>query len=167
MVNSSTGFLQFREKNYYSPKEKTALSKYRFICEDKDSPVYYILDNEKYRFSTILCYEFTDIVSRASMKSEVEILVVPQLNRDTNYFSAIVESTARDLHCFVVQANTSSYGDSRITAPYKTELKNLLQVKGGDSDVVMISALNIKELKNAQACYEYKFRYNDKLLLEV
>ena len=64
------------------------------------------------------------------MKSKIELLFVPQLNKDTNYFSAIVESTSRDLHCFVIQANTSAYGDSRITAPYKTEEKNILQIKG-------------------------------------
>lgn len=149
----STGFLQFREKNFYAPKEKIELSKCGFICKDNDTPVYYIIDNGKYRFSTILCYEFTDIASRANLKAKIEVLLVPQLNKDTNYFSAIVESTTRDLHCFVVQANTSSYGDSRITAPYKTEYKNILQVKGGDNDIVMIAQLNIEDLKKVQMSY--------------
>lgn len=148
-----TGFLQFREKNFYAPKEKIELSKYGFSCEDNDIPIYYIVDNGKYRFSTILCYEFTDISSRGSMKSQIEVLFVPQLNKDTNYFSAIVEATTRDLHCFVVQANTSSYGDSRVTAPYKTQYKNILQVKGGDNDVVMISQLDIPGLKKSQSTY--------------
>ncbi len=149
----STGFLQFREKNFYAPKEKIEIAKHGFSCKDNDIPVYYIIDNGKYRFSAILCYEFTDITSRASMKSEIEILFVPQLNKDTNYFSSIVEATSRDLHCFVVQANTSSYGDSRVTAPYKTESKNVLQVKGGDNDVVMVSKLEILNLKKTQNSY--------------
>jgi len=53
-----------------------------------------------------------------------------------------------------VQANTSSYGDSRVTAPYKTQLKNILQVKGGDNDVVMISQLDILNLIKAQSTYQ-------------
>lgn len=41
------------------------------------------------------------------MKTNIDMLFIPQLNRDTNYFASIVESAARDLHCFVIQANTS------------------------------------------------------------
>lgn len=149
----STGFVQMREKNFYAPKEKIELSKRGFFCKDLQPPVYYIFDNGKFRFSTILCYEFTDIESRTSMKAKVETLFVPQLNRDTNYFSAIVESTTRDLHCFVVQANTSSYGDSRVTAPYKTQYKNILQVKGGENDVVMIANLDISSMRKARKKY--------------
>jgi len=148
-----TGFIQFREKNFYAPKERIELSKHGFSCKDADIPIYYIIDNGKYRFSTILCYEFTDIASRASMKSKTEVIFVPQLNKDTNYFSAIVEATTRDLHCFVVQANTSSYGDSRVTAPYKTQCKNIMQVKGGDNDIVMVSQLDIQGLKKARRSY--------------
>lgn len=168
------GLLLFREKNFYAPDEIIELSKINHICMDKGTPFYYRVSNGKYTYSTILCYEFTDITSRAAMKSKIELLFVPQLNKDTNYFSAIVESTARDLHCFVIQANTSAYGDSRITAPYKTESKNILQIKGGETDVVMIATLNIEELiekrknyrqeiyKVASYCYKCK-RSSDKL----
>lgn len=144
--NFANGFMLFREKNFYAPAEIIELSKIKYYCKDKETPFYYRVNNGKYTYSTILCYEFTDITSRATMKSKIELLFVPQLNKDTNYFSAIVESTARDLHCFVVQANTSAYGDSRITGPYKTESKNILQIKGGESDVVMIATLNIENL---------------------
>ena len=148
------GFMLFREKNFYAPDEIIELSKFNHTCKDHDVPFYYRLNNGKYKYSTILCYEFTDINSRAAMKSKIELLFVPQLNKDTNYFSAIVESTARDLHCFVVQANTSAYGDSRITAPYKTEVKNILQIKGGDTDVVMIATLNVDELISKRKSYQ-------------
>lgn len=120
------GFMLFREKNFYAPQEIIELSKLKCICTDKNVPLYFRVNNGHFAYSTILCYEFTDISSRAAMKSKIELLFVPQLNKDTNYFSAIVEATARDLHCFVIQANTSQYGDSRITAPYKSESKNIL-----------------------------------------
>lgn len=147
------GLLLFREKNFYAPEEIIKLSKIKYVCKDRENPFYYIVNNGKYSFSTILCYEFTDIISRAAMKSKIEMLFVPQLNKDTNYFSAIVESTARDLHCFVVQSNTSKYGDSRITAPYKTESKNILQIKGGESDVVMVAKLNMEQLISTRREY--------------
>lgn len=154
----NNGFVLFREKNFYAPDEIIELSKINYMCKNQNIPFYYRVDNGKYKYSTILCYEFTDITSRAAMKSKVELLFVPQLNRDTNYFSAIVESTARDLHCFVVQANTSKYGDSRITAPYKTESKNILQVKGGETDVVMIATLNVDELISKRKVYEAEIK---------
>lgn len=147
------GFMLFREKNFYAPQEVIELSKIKCICMDKNIPLYFRVSNGYFAYSTILCYEFTDISSRAAMKSKIELLFVPQLNKDTNYFSAIVESTARDLHCFVIQANTSQYGDSRITAPYKSESKNILQIKGGETDVVMIATLNVDELKNKRKTY--------------
>ena len=148
------GFMLFREKNFYAPDEIIELSKIKHICENQVVPSYFRVNNGRYSYSTILCYEFTDITSRAAMKSKIELLFVPQLNKDTNYFSAIVESTARDLHCFVVQANTSAYGDSRITAPYKTESKNILQIKGGETDVVMIATLDIDELFEKRKNYK-------------
>ena len=163
------GFMLFRQKNFYAPDEVIELSKIDHICKDHEVPFYYRIGNGKYTYSTILCYEFTDIMSRAVMKSKIELLFVPQLNKDTNYFSSIVESTARDLHCFVVQANTSAFGDSRITAPYKTEAKNILQIKGGETDVVMIATLNVNELiakrkgyiseikRVASRCYKCKY----------
>ena len=79
--------------------------------QDQITPFYYIFKNCDVAFSTILCYEFTDIASRLIMKGNIDILFVPQLNKDTNYFASIVESAARDLHCFVIQANTAIYGD--------------------------------------------------------
>lgn len=176
------GFMLFREKNFYAPDEIIELSKIRHKCRNQNVPHYYIVGNGKYTYSTILCYEFTDINSRAAMKSKIELLFVPQLNKDTNYFSSIVESTARDLHCFVIQANTSAYGDSRITAPYKTEEKNILQIKGGETDVVMIATLDVNDLlakrksyhneinQVANKCYKCKnfykkYRYNQKCKL--
>lgn len=155
-----SGFLLFREKNFYAPNEKIELSKSDYTCLDENVPIYFIVNNGKYRYSTILCYEFTDITSRANMKSQIEAVFVPQLNRDTNYFSAIVECSARDLHCFVVQANTSEYGDSRITGPYKTQFKNILQIKGGDTDVVMISKLDIDKLIQKRDTYTFNLNQN-------
>ncbi len=150
--------LFFREKNYYAPEERIYISKLGFSCVDNTNPFYYIISTYNITFSSILCYEFTDIESRASLKAKIDALFVPQLNRDTNYFSSIVESTSRDLHCFIVQANTSYYGDSRITAPFKTDYKNIVQIKGGINDVVIVSEVNIAQLRSFQKNYDNKFQ---------
>ena len=144
----------FREKNFYAPEEKECLYKLGYHISDPVRPLYYVVNANGIRYSTILCFEFTDILSRSSLKGKVDALFVPQLNRDTNYFSSIVESTSRDLHCFIVQANTSKYGDSRITGPYDTIHKNIVQIKGGINDVVIIGELKFDEVKRARKEYE-------------
>lgn len=144
----------FREKNFYAPDEKLELAALGFKCEDPPVKEYYILGNSSIKYSTILCFEFTDIFSRAIMKGSLDFLCVPQLNRDTTYFSSIVEATSRDLHTFIIQANTSVYGDSRITGPYKTDYKDILKFKGGENDTVIIGKLSLKELKNFRNNYQ-------------
>lgn len=144
----------FREKNFYAPEEKECLYKLGYHIANPAQPIYYVVHANGVRYSSILCFEFTDIYSRASLKSKVDALFVPQLNKDTNYFSSIVESTSRDLHCFIVQANTSKYGDSRITGPYDTIHKNIVQVKGGINDVVIIGELEFLKVKKARNQYK-------------
>lgn len=146
--------LMFREKNYYAPAEKVFLSKLGYKSEDNEAPEYFIVDNGKFKFGTILCFEFTDIESRASLKSQINILFVPQFNKDTHYFSSLVESTARDLHCLVIQANTSKYGDSRVTGPYSSDYKNIMQIKGGNNDIVIVSKVDIGKLIESGHDYE-------------
>lgn len=143
----------FREKNYYAPEEKMYLNRLGYSVQDQDIPSYFVVRANQMDYSSILCYEFTDINSRAILKSQIDVLFVPQLNRDTNYFSSIVEATARDLHCFIVQANTSTYGDSRITGPYDTIHKNVVQIKGGINDIVIVGKIELDNLKRFRVAY--------------
>ncbi len=149
-----SAILCFREKLYYAPEERKLLARLGYRSSDCKNPFYYIFSEPSFSFSTILCFEFTDICSRATLKGKIDALFVPQLNRDTNYFSSIVSATSRDLHCFIIQTNTSIYGDSRITGPFKTELKNILQIKGGTNDVVILGEINIYRLRARQEDYE-------------
>ena len=137
----------YREKNFYAPAEKLRLSQLGYIVEDHMPPVYSIIKYGSVAYSVFLCYEFVDIYSRAAMKAKIDLFFIPQFNKDTRYFSSIVESTARDLHCFVIQANTSIYGDSRITGPYNTDNKNIVQVKGGNNDLLIIGEVNIRDVQ--------------------
>ena len=82
-------------------------------------------------------------------------------NQDTNYFANIIESLSRDLHCYCVQANMSEYGDSRITQPTKTEKKDIVKIKGGDNDTVIVGTIDIHSLREFQI-KEYNLQKEDK-----
>lgn len=137
-----------REKNDYAPFEKELLALKGFRCMDKEMPLYSIVNCNGVRFGTFLCYEFTDILARGLYKDKADILFIPENNKDTTYFSNIIETTSRDLHTFVVQSNTSIYGDSRITGPYSRDQRNIVQIKGGDNDTLIIGTINIKAVKD-------------------
>ena len=142
-----------REKSHYAPAEILGLAKHRFECQDPVHPTTHLIKWKNLNYSDMLCYELTNIEYRYELRQNIELLIVPELNHDTEYFSNIVESTARDLHCFVVQANTSKYGDSRITGPYNSMFKDLIQVKGGENDVLLMGSIDLDELRqNRNTC---------------
>ena len=139
-----------REKNNYAPLEKLLLPTKGFKVEDRTLPIYTCFEDGGVRFGLFLCYEFTDICARALFKDEVDIIFIPEINHDTTYFSNIIESMSRDLHVFMVQSNTSIYGDSRITGPYSRDQRNIVQIKGGDNDSLIVGTINIKEVIDAR-----------------
>lgn len=139
----------FRTKNYYSPSEKEMIAGYRLKIPLTEK----VYEHDHWRgvyFSTYNCYELTNVEDRGIFKSEVDFLVATEWNKDTNYFSDIVGSWSRDLHCYFVQVNTSQYGDSKILSPSKQENKNILSVKGGKFDIVLVHDIDIKNLRDFQ-----------------
>lgn len=140
-----------REKNNYAPLEKQLLATEGYSVIDKDTPVYTCIDDGSVRFGLLLCYEFTDICARGLFKDKADILFIPENNSDTTYFSNIVETMTRDVHAFMVQSNTSNYGDSRISGPYSRDQRNVVQIKGGDNDGLIIGTINIQEVINYRA----------------
>jgi hypothetical protein len=81
---------------------------------------------------------------------EADMVVAVECNKDTHYFGSIVESLTRDLHCYFVQVNTSEYGDSRISQPTKREKQNILTVKGGINQTVLIGEVDFQSLRKFQ-----------------
>jgi len=145
--------LSIRCKNHYSPFEKKELN--RAHHEIPDEPIKYDLFRWRgCQFSVYNCYELADIEDRSIFKSELDFLVACVLNRDINYFSSIVESVVKDLHCFVVQVNCSEYGDSRIVQPTERKRMNILRVSGGENNTILTSKLDIKKIRNFQ-CLDY------------
>lgn len=143
----------FREKNYYAPAEVIELAREHIDCVDPENKTTHYISWNGLRYSSLMCYELTNIEYRYQMRGLVDLLVVPELNKDTNYFANIVESTTRDLHSFVVQVNTSKYGDSRITGPYNTLFKDIIKLKGGEDNMLLTGSIDVMELEQNRNSY--------------
>lgn len=102
-------------------------------------------------FSVLICSDLTNISHRHSLRGHVDALFALEWNKDIDTFASLVESTASDMHAYVVQVNNRSYGDSRIRAPAKeTYHRDLVQVKGGTSDYYVMGQLDVEALRNEQ-----------------
>lgn len=139
-----------REKNNYAPLEKKLLATKGYEIKDRKVPIYTCIDDGQVRFGVFLCYEFTDICARALFKDEVDMMFIPENNSDTTYFSNIIETMTRDIHAIMVQSNTSHYGDSRISGPYSRDQRNIVQIKGGDNDSLIIGTINIEDIRKSR-----------------
>lgn len=160
--NYSNAFLYIRDKNDYSPIEFEELAKHGWYCQNRPIAEYQIFNWKGIRLSTMVCFELTDIMARALLKAKCDFIAAPVFNPDTTYFSNIIDSSARDLHAFIVQANTSHFGDSRVTGPYDRDSKDVFKIKGGDNDHVVIGTIDFEKFKLFQLNYHEDFK--DRLL---
>lgn len=146
--NAKNAYITFHLKRYYSPKEKLFINGYSLTEVEGKNYELYRWHNSY--FSLYCCYELTSIVERSLFHSMVDFLVAIEWNKDIHYFSNIIESLSRDLHCYCIQVNSSDYGDSRIVKPARTEEKDIIQTKGGENSTVLIGEIDIKLLRDFQ-----------------
>ncbi|TDO94101.1 reverse transcriptase (RNA-dependent DNA polymerase) [Halanaerobium saccharolyticum] len=139
-----------RIKNHYSPAEKEQLTGNHLELPEQNFWHYDKFIWRDVHFACYNCYELTDIVHRSIFKSEVDLLIASVYNRDVNYFSNIVESVSRDVHCYFIQVNSSNYGDTRVTQPSKTEVKDIMRFKGGENPAILATSIDIIKLRNFQ-----------------
>ena len=140
----------FRLKNHYAPVEEHLISQNHLTVPKPTISRYDIFNWKNIYFSVFYCFELADLEHRSLLRSKIDLLVALEWNKDTPYFSNIIESSARDLHCYVAQVNTSQFGDTRLTQPTETERKDLLRLKGGTNDAILVSKLNITKMREFQ-----------------
>lgn len=150
-------FNLYTRKNDYSPIEIKELSKIGKKSENLKNPEYQVFKWGGLNIASLVCFELTDVSARALLKGMCDVLTVSVFNPDTTYFSKIISSTSRDLHCFIAQSNTSLYGDSRITGPYDRDSKDIVRLKGGENDNVIIGSINLSKYRNFQHNYLNNF----------
>jgi hypothetical protein len=150
-----------RVKNHYAPSEIEGIEGYHHIVPKIDKSIYHLIKWRNIYFTTFNCFELTAILERGMFRSLIDVLFVCEFNADVNYYSNLVESTSRDLHCYLIQSNSADYGDSRITQPTKTVKKDILRIKGGINPTVLIENINIESLRKFQY-KRWNLQLNDK-----
>ncbi len=110
-----------------------------------------VYTHRNFCFSALICSDLTNLSHRNSLRGHVDALFGLEWNPDTKTFSALVESTANDLHAYVVQVNNRRYGDSRIRSPAKEDFRrDTVQVKGGVVDYYVIGEIDYLQLRKEQ-----------------
>lgn len=151
-------FITFHLKTHYAPIEQEQICGYG-LKEVRGSNYELYIWNDCY-FPVYCCYELASISDRSLFMSYADMLVAVEWNRDINYYSNILESLSRDIHCYCVQVNSSYYGDSRITKPSKTEDKDIIRTKGGRNSTILVDEIDIKTLRDFQI-KEYNLQQHD------
>lgn len=139
-----------RLKRFYSPAEKFILENEHLVVPKAKISRYHLFRWRGASFAIYNCFELASIEDRSIFKGHVDFIVATEFNRDTNYFSNIVEAAARDLHCYIVQVNDSGFGDSRIVSPSKSDFMNPVRIKGGDNLTFVTMSLNLSGLRSHQ-----------------
>lgn len=140
----------YRLKNHYSHHEELEVRGNEAIVPKPSIYRYDLFNWKGLYFAPYYCVELADITHRSLFRSKVDLIIASEWNQDTNYFSSIVESLSRDLHVYVAQVNNSVYGDSRLTQPTKTEKKDIIKLKGGDNDTILVGQMDISLLREFQ-----------------
>lgn len=153
--------LVFRLKNHYAPVEEDIIIGNHYLIPQPLNTRYHIFNWKNIYFSVFYCFELANIIHRSLIKNKIDLLVAVEYNKDVNYFSNLVESVSRDLHCYVVQVNSSHYGDTRISQPTETYRKDIVKLKGGENNVTVMGTIEIDKLREFQR-KKYSLTKNDK-----
>jgi hypothetical protein len=146
----SDAVVTFRLKNNYAPGEEMLIKGNHYKVAKPKEYRYDLFIWRNLYFSPFYCFELANVWHRSLFKSKLDLLVAVEWNKDTNYFSNIVESCSRDLHCFIAQVNTSQFGDSRLTQPTESARQDLLRLKGGVNDSILIAEFDINKIREFQ-----------------
>lgn len=140
----------FRLKNHYAPTEEHLIDGLHLSIPKPQPYRYDIINWRNIYFSNYYCFELADALHRSIFKGKIDLLVGIEWNKDTSYFSNIVEACTRDLHVYFAQVNTSHYGDTRLTQPVDSARKDILRLKGGVNDTVLVATINTFKLRDFQ-----------------
>lgn len=148
----------YHQKTHFAPEEKRLIQGYRM--KPNIGNTFHLFCWRDVWFSVYCCFELASIRERSLFKSLADLTVAVEWNRDITYFSSIIESLCRDLHCYCIQANSSDYGDSRVISPSRTEKRDLVKTKGGKNSTILVEDIDIRALREFQL-KEYELQKQD------
>ena len=140
--------VSYHNKVAYSPMERSAITERRYSFVEGNT--YQLFGWHDVWFPVYCCFELASIHDRAIFQEYADMLVAVEWNRDIPYYSNILESLSRDLHCYCIQANSSDYGDIRIVAPKENVSKDIIKTKGGLYPCALMDVIDIKGLRDFQ-----------------
>lgn len=140
--------IAFHNKVEYSPQERAIIEGYRYDYHKGRSHQIFCWNDVW--FPVYCCYELTSIHDRALFQTYADMVVAVEWNPDIHYFGSIMDSLARDLHCYCIQANSSDYGDSRVMQPADSVHKDIIKTKGGKNTCILYDDIDIKALRDFQ-----------------
>ena len=149
----------FRTKVTYSPEELRQINGYRLEAVEGNEYNLFVWNNVW--IPVYCCFEIASIIDRSIFYSLTDLFVIVEWNHDINYFSNIIESLSRDIHCYCVQVNSAEYGDSCIVKPSKTANKSIVRTKGGINNSILVAKVDIGALRDFQI-KEYELQKDDK-----
>ncbi len=152
-------YIAYHNKVAYSPEEILQIEGHG--CTYHEGEAYQLFCWHNIWFPVYCCFELASIRDRALFQSYADIIVAVEWNSDINYFSSIVESLCRDLHCYCIQANSSGLGDSRVLCPTKTEQRDIIKTKGGKNPCILAADIDISALREYQKL-EYSLQKEDR-----
>ncbi len=158
LVNKSA-FISFHLKTHYAPAEEQEIHGYRL--KEVNGGHYELYQWHDCYFPVYCCYELTSIIERSIFQSYADLLIAIEWNKDIHYYSNILESLSRDIHCYCIQVNSSDYGDSRITKPSKTEEKDIVRTKGGVNSTILVDEIDVAKMREFQL-KEYNLQVYEK-----
>jgi len=121
---------------------------YRPSLSERYLPVYV---HAGFCFGVMICSDLTNISLRRRFQGEIDALFALEWNKDTESFSTLVESSAQDLHAFIIQVNNRAFGDSRARIPAsKSYLRDIVRIKGGLHDYFVMATLSYEQLRQFQ-----------------
>ena len=150
------------EKQVFASEEAYLLSSSFSYKQDTRMPAprHSVIRHGAFAFSTLICSEVMDIFNRSRLCGLIDALFILAWNKDIGSFGSIIESSALDLHAFIVQANNNAYGDSRIRSPEKDSWRrDVLRIRGGMDTYSLIDQLDVPALRKFQQHWDAKVYY--------
>lgn len=157
LVTKSTGYN--RHVTYVQEKWRAALEEGRLLLQIGGKQLKpqkpqnnRIVRHGNFHFGILICSELTNLSFRERFRGNVDALLVPEWNQDITTFGALVEASALDIHCYVVQVNNRLYGDCRVRAPFREDYKrDVARVKGSEHDYFVIARIEASKLRAFQS----------------
>ncbi len=128
--------------------EENNLSLYPVLDDKEKLPIF---KHGPFYFGALICSDLTNPMNRVRFQGRVDGVFVLEWNQDVKTFGSLIESSAHDIHAFIIQVNNRAFGDSRIRAPFRLDYqRDTVRIKGGITDHFVIAEIQFSALREFQ-----------------